>query len=223
MDTIRTYFEKIKSWLVSTGFPRIRALVLLVLTKIRPFLIALLAWIKECMQMLVKRYRSLSPLQKKNIAIGVVVFIIILTLIIILLSRSSRITRLTTVTTPTLTPTPTAYPVNRHGKLGFAISSGKKSGPQFAKGFVDPYDVQVGKPQLLSLTFSQSSPVTSVTATWQTDTKQTVVLLKLVEGTATEGRWEGSWICDDTYLYTLAISATASDGKEDNTIDITLR
>lgn len=123
--------------------------------------------------------------------------------------------------TPTVTPTP--YPINRHGKLNFTVASGKKTGPQFMKGFVDPYDVKENNPQRISFNLNHSIPITSVKAIWHTDAKVATISLTLAEGTPTDGRWEGAWVADDTYLYNLSICAIASDGTEENKIDLTLR
>lgn len=139
------------------------------------------------------------------------------------LSKESGLTPTPTSTpTPTPKPTPTPRPIPS-GKKTFSVSSGKKTGPQFRTGFIDPYDPKSGTGQTISISLVGSKPVTTAKLTMQTDTKSKEVVMSLTSGTASEGVWEGTWTVDDTYLYTYNATIAASDGQETNTITITLR
>lgn len=122
---------------------------------------------------------------------------------------------------PTATPTPRPIP---HGKKGFTVSSGKKTGPQFSRGNIDPYDPPIGGKQIISVLLKSVSPVQSLTGTSKSDTKETTVLLTRVEGSDTDGRWEGTIQYSDTYFYTYNLKLVAKDEKgETNEVELTLR
>lgn len=123
----------------------------------------------------------------------------------------------------TPSPTPTPYPVNFHGKMEFSISTGRRTGPIFVEGSLDPFDVTQGKEQKLTVYISDTTPITEVSATWETDTKKQTVPLTLKEGTKNKGWWEATWVASDTYLYKLNINLTATDGKETNSALMTWR
>lgn len=121
------------------------------------------------------------------------------------------------VPTPVPTPTPTPKPIP-HGKQTFSVSSGKKTGPQFLKGAIDPYDPSMGSRQTFSVSVIGTKPVTTVSLTLVTDTKSRTIAMKSNDGT-----YSGSWIVDDTYFYTYLATFTANDGTEENKVELTLR
>ncbi len=126
----------------------------------------------------------------------------------------------TTMLTPTPKPSPRPIP---SGKKTFSVSSGKKTGPQFQGGAIDPYDPTMKGTQTISVTIVSTKPVTTATLTMQTDTKTKKVPMEIVSGTSTNGVWEGTWTVDDSYLYTYVATITVTDGTESNKIDLTLR
>ena len=109
---------------------------------------------------------------------------------------------------PTATPTPRPIP---HGKKGFSVSSGKKTGPQFDRGFVDPYDPASGGTQIVSITLVSASPVTKATATLKSDHTETSAPFTLTDGLNTNGRWEAQIEYSDSYFYTYLIKIVAED------------
>jgi len=127
------------------------------------------------------------------------------------------------ISVPIPTPTPTPYPFNVHGKIEFTITYGKKEGPKFTECFIDPFDAKIGKAQTFSLNVSSATPVSSMSATWKTDTKEREIPMTLKEGTKTKGRWEAVWNVDDTILYRLYLIAKASDDKTTNVYELSLR
>lgn len=124
--------------------------------------------------------------------------------------------------TVTLTPTPfpTVIPVNLRplppGKQIYQVSSSDKSGPSYSKLVINPLAVLKGYYQTVSVMVDYNSPVKSVTLTTVTDTKSTPQEMKLVEGTVSSGRWEGTWIMDDYYYfkYAMKIEAVAESGAK---------
>lgn len=120
------------------------------------------------------------------------------------------------------TPTHSPRPIPS-GKKTFSVSSGKKTGPLFGEGAIDPYDPKIKATQTISVAITGTKPVTTATLTMQTDTKTKKVPMKIISGTNTNGVWEGSWTVDDSYLFTYVATITASDNTETNKIDLTLR
>jgi len=121
---------------------------------------------------------------------------------------------------PSATPIPRPIP---RGKTGFTISSGDEGGPQTGSGFIDPYDPEVGEKQTISITVKDNQPVTSVSVTMKTDNGLKEYPMKLAEGTATDGRWEGTWAVEDTHLYMYHAILKAVGAKGESLADITLR
>lgn len=122
---------------------------------------------------------------------------------------------------PTATPTPRPIP---HGKKGFTVSSGKKTGPQFSRGVIDPYDPASGEKQIISVSLASTSPVSNITATVKSDHKEVSVPFVLIEGIGTDGRWEGTIVYSDTYFYTYNVKLVAKDeAGETNEVELTLR
>ncbi len=121
---------------------------------------------------------------------------------------------------PLPTPTPKSIP---NGKQTFSVSSGKKTGPQYTNGMIDPYDPERGSPMIVSVQITSEKPVVKSTMNVRTDTAIQEVAMELKEGTATSGLWTGVWVANDTYLYTYNLSLKATDGEEENVVEITLR
>lgn len=128
----------------------------------------------------------------------------------------------TNVPTPTYTPTPTPRLIP-HGKKGFSVSSGKKTGPQMSRGYIDPYDPNIGEGQKIGIRIKHNQPVSSVSLTMKTDHGVKVIPMHLISGTDTDGIWEGEWTTSDTYLYNYhaVLEAVSSNGSA--IVDITLR
>jgi hypothetical protein len=123
-----------------------------------------------------------------------------------------------------LFPTPSPRPIP-HGKMGFTVGQSDKTVPQFGKGSIDPYDPEKGSTQTVTITVKHKKPVTKVTATLKTDKNISApVPLALVDGTNTNGQWQGSWKVTDTYLYIykLILKAESASGPE-GSVEITLR
>lgn len=125
--------------------------------------------------------------------------------------------------TPTSSPTPTPKPIPT-GKQTFSVSSGKKTGPQFLKGEIDPYDPVVASTQRVSVTIRSAKPVTAVEALLAFDGGKTIKQpMKLASGSATLGIWEVSWAIPGSYAYTYNLTLKASDGTEESKVELTLR
>ena len=125
--------------------------------------------------------------------------------------------------TPIPTPTPTPKPIP-HGKQTFSVSSGKKTGPQFRTGTIDPYDPARSGKQTVSVFVRDTVPVVSVMSTLKLDNGQKMESdMKLVEGTATDGRWETTWQVVYPYFYTYNLIFIAKDGNDASQVELTLR
>lgn len=119
-------------------------------------------------------------------------------------------------------PTKTPKPIPS-GRQEFIVGSSKKTGPQMSSGYIDPYDPEQGQAQILSINIASDQPVTGVTLTMESDNKSRDIPMERKEGTDTNGRWEGVWTVDDTYLYTYVATIKAASSAGTNTVDITLR
>ncbi len=125
---------------------------------------------------------------------------------------------------PTITLTPTPFPTVIPGNLRplptgiqvFEVQSGNNSGPSISKLTINPLDIIKGGNQTVSLMVDYKSPVKSVILTTVTDNKSTPHELKLVSGTANNGKWEGAWIVDDGnyFKYIMNIEAIAESGAK---------
>jgi len=89
----------------------------------------------------------------------------------------------------------TPFPSERAEK--FYISSGEGY-PVFSKEvIVDPFKVKEGEKQIFSIWAKDPQGIEQVRATIQTDAKEEVIELKLVEGDEIEGKWLGFWTTKD--------------------------
>lgn len=121
---------------------------------------------------------------------------------------------------PTPTPTPRAIP---HGKWGFGIST-SQPGPKPGRGYLDPYDPAMGGRQTITLYVADNEPVTNVRATIKTDNKvHAPITLTRINGSDLAGEWQGSWIVDDTYLYTYIMIFEAQSKNGKTTVESTFR
>jgi hypothetical protein len=120
-------------------------------------------------------------------------------------------------------PAPSPRPIP-HGKIGFSVGQADKTGPQFGRGDIDPYDPPQGSKQTVTISVKDEQPIIQVTAILKTDnTISQPYSFQLISGSVTDGQWQGSWTIDDTYLYTynLVLEATSSRGQ--STVEITFR
>lgn len=162
--------------------------------------------------------------QKFFLKIAIVLLVIIVIGLLISLFPSSfkpLSGKSATSPTPTpnlsVTPFPTARPLPI-GKQTLQVQSGDKFGSKYVYSdlVIDPLYVLKGEKQTVSVMVDYSSPINSVTLTTVSDNKSTPHELKLVEGTASSGKWEGTWIIDDDYnlKYKMDIEAVASSGTK---------
>jgi len=123
--------------------------------------------------------------------------------------------------TPTPSPSPRAIP---HGKIGFSVSQADKTKPQFRMGYIDPYDPAQGSKQTVTIHVKDEQPITEVTAILKTDnTVSEPYSFQLISGSATDGQWQGSWIVNDTYLYTYSLILKATSSRGQSIVESVLR
>lgn len=65
--------------------------------------------------------------------------------------------------------------------------------------------------------------MTKASLTLTTDTMAKTLPLELKEGSPTDGIWTTTWVANDSFLYTYLARFTATDGTEENTVELTLR
>lgn len=125
--------------------------------------------------------------------------------------------------TPSPSPLPSPKPIP-HGKIGFTVSQSDKTKPQLNQGSLNPYDPTQGSLQTVTISAKDEQPITQVTAVLKTDnTVSQPVSFKLIDGSATDGTWQGSWTVADTYLYTYNLVLTAVSSRGQTSVEITLR
>lgn len=111
------------------------------------------------------------------------------------------------------------------GRQVYSISGGKTGAPRMTQATIDPLDVEEGQLQTFEVkAFDEESEITKITATVVTDNSQETYSLKLSDGTAQEGTWNGSWRIADTFLYNyqLVLTVTNQNGNE-STVTMTFR
>lgn len=98
----------------------------------------------------------------------------------------------------------------------FFISSGKTP-PIFTKEvIVDPFKVKEREKQTFSIWAEDPQGIKKVTATISTDEEDEIIELELVEGTETEGRWQGSWITKNISTKSSYSTVFQAENKEGN-------
>lgn len=79
----------------------------------------------------------------------------------------------------------------------FTVSGGKEF-PIFTKELiVDPIEPRNEEKQIFSIWAKDPKEIKKVIATIKTDKEDEMIELRLIEGTRTEGRWQGFWITRD--------------------------
>jgi len=113
-----------------------------------------------------------------------------------------------------------SFPSERAEK--FYISSGEGY-PVFTKEvIVDPFKVKEGEKQIFSIWAKDPQGIERVRATIQTDVKEEVIELKLVEGDEIEGRWLGFWTTKDISIQTsyLTVFQAINKNKEETKLPL---
>lgn len=116
------------------------------------------------------------------------------------------------------TPNPYKLPT---GAQSYSFSTGSEvKGPKIGNVTIDPLDPKIGTKQTFTLTVESESPVTNASVVVNTDNKEENVILKLIEGTAVSGKFQGSWQVNDPYDYIYAFTyiVKADNGVYENTM-----
>lgn len=108
------------------------------------------------------------------------------------------------------TPSPKPKPRKLNpGKETFAFAPGPKAvGPKIYEFTLDPLDVKVGAKQTITVKATYTTPITSVTARLDTDTKKTPLTFTRIAGTDTNGTWQATLTADDTHEETYYLDFT---------------
>ena len=125
--------------------------------------------------------------------------------------------------TPTPRPTPTPYPLPT-GPQTYRVGHGKDvKGPKMTEVTFDPFDPKVGGKQTITVKAAHTSPIKRVAITLETDNGQTVLYpLTLIEGTETNGTWQGSWTTEQKhdYVYNAHLELVADDNTFKGTLTL---
>jgi hypothetical protein len=120
-------------------------------------------------------------------------------------------------------PRPTSSPLP-HGKFSFSVTQSDKTKPLFSGGVIDPYDPAFNQIQTVTVNVSDKEPITQVSAKVKTDSQLAgPFIFKLIDGTAINGTWQGSWAMTDTYDQTFHLIISAVSRRGESLIDITIR
>lgn len=108
------------------------------------------------------------------------------------------------------------------GSQTYTFSHGDKvKGPKPATVTLDPLSTTLNQKQSITITVTESSPVTKASVFLTTDTKKEVEhVLTKKNTTDKKDTWTGSWTVDDTIdqRYEARLYITSSDGVYDNTM-----
>jgi hypothetical protein len=119
--------------------------------------------------------------------------------------------------TPTIVPSPT-------GKFTYKVMTGIKTGPLFQDITLDPYDPAPNSTQTFTVQINSQKPVTKAQMTLVTDHQNRTQSLSLIKGTATNGTYQASFPCIDSYNYTYKIRFEAQDDSgQSNQNEVILR
>ena len=121
------------------------------------------------------------------------------------------------------TPKKPVSPPLASGKQIYAISGGKKGAPYMTQAAIDPIDPSSGESQTLTVKANDSKPITQITATMITDNKSETHTLRRVEGTETDGVWQGSWKIDSSFDYKYQVELEAKNADLANKVVLTFR
>jgi len=100
------------------------------------------------------------------------------------------------------------------GAQTYAVST--KDNPKITQVVIEPLDVNKFASQTVSVKIQETNekPITEVTGKALTDSMSFPFPLSLIDGTNTNGTWQGSWFNEDTYCqnYMLIVTATSESG-----------
>lgn len=147
-----------------------------------------------------KRSSSALPFIVLLVAgLGVVAFLLVKMNILSVKVDSPNTAKLDGTLQAKPSPTPMPKPIGS-GKVTVDNSFGKDViGPKMYQTLFDPIDPALNSQQTITAKVRYTAPVTSVTATLTTDTKNTEIPFKLTSGTDTDGVWTATWTVNDTY------------------------
>lgn len=110
------------------------------------------------------------------------------------------------------------------GRRIYNISGGTKGGPQMTQAVIDPLDPKPSQIQTLTLKANNLKPIIEIKATVITDNEESVNSLKLIQGSNTDGVWQGSWRIKDEYDYNYQIELVAKNNEEiESIVTLTFR
>ena len=108
------------------------------------------------------------------------------------------------------------------GKKEYFVSTSQN--PQFYEMSVDPQDVAKYAYQkvIVKIRDNNQKPVNQVQGEARTDNGLAIFQFSLIDGTQTDGTWQGVWLNEDTYCqnFTITVSAQSESGTSQITLTI---
>ena len=118
------------------------------------------------------------------------------------LSWFARPTDVPTLAAPKGIPTGRPIYALPSGPQIYTFSHGKAVvGPKIQSATIDPLTPKVGDTQIVTLAIKHTAPITHVSATLYTDTKDMTQVFTKAGGSDTDGTWKTSWTVSESYDY----------------------
>lgn len=110
------------------------------------------------------------------------------------------------------------------GKQVYNVSRGSESkGLDIRQVIIDPFDPKRGEVQKYWVKVESVKGVKSVAVTLYADDNKVIQALKLVEGDANDGVWEGSTTTVNTHDFLYRLHVTAADEKDSTRVELSFR
>lgn len=126
-----------------------------------------------------------------------------------------------------ISPTPTVKPLRPplpQGRQVYNVSRGNDSkGPDIRQVIIDPFDPKRGEVQKFWVKVESAKGVKSVTVILYADDNTVTQALKLVEGDANDGVWEGSTTTVNTHDFLYRLHVVAADEKDSARVELSFR
>jgi LysM repeat protein len=98
-----------------------------------------------------------------------------------------------------------------------------KTPPKIYQIVVDPLNVNYLASQTVSVSISDTNPITQVSGQAITDTKTVNFTLNLISGSQTDGVWQGTWVLQDSICQNYQISITATSNSGTSNVVLTFK
>ncbi len=119
---------------------------------------------------------------------------------------------------PTTKPSPIPLKPDNGTKGTYQIGQGVHSGPTVRQVVFDPLDAKKDQNLKILVKIESSKPLINVKGVLGEDSGSQQIDFKLVNGTKTQGEWEGNVSLESSVLYTYSLTITATDGTSSTVV-----